>query len=166
MKTNLLPVEIVETICNHESKWRFQRDSSTIIEIALVFYSPQCWWRFQWVFFSSSFSYFFNPHHHVGASQREETAPGVYSDTKEASGGHALKHQPWLHSGGVIPESWRLTLTFSPVAFLPKTLTQFCQLKFPLYPDRLPCSCQLSPAALHVTEPASLSSRLLWEATV
>lgn len=80
------------------------------------------------------FLFFFNPHHHFGVSQREETAPG--SDTKEASGGHALKHQPWFHSGGVVPESWRLTLTFSPVVFLRKTLAQFCQLKFPLYPAR------------------------------
>lgn len=80
------------------------------------------------------FLFFFNPHHHFGVSQREETAPG--SDTKEASGGHALKHQPWFHSGGVVPESWRLTFTFSPVVFLRKTLAQFCQLKFPLYPAR------------------------------
>lgn len=76
----------------------------------------------------------------------------------------AAIHSNTKNTSGVIQEVWRLTLTLCSVVFLRTFWINIFSWKLHcINRDRLPCSHQLSPATLHVTEPAYLS--WLWETT-
>lgn len=145
-KTNVMPVETVGTICMSPTKFTILKGQFTHHWNCTCFlFTPMLMEALVdfLFFFFSCFFFSFNPRHHFWVSQGQNNALG--SEPKEAIGGQALKHQllRWSH-----PSVLKMDPHLQPSGVSPKTLSHFVSWDFNcILPDKLPCSCQLSPAA-------------------